>query len=658
MDYNNLSISPENKTIENNILESVYRCVDSKKSFLYDTGAGAGKTYALKETLVYILKNYGESLKKLNQNILCITYTNVAVNEIKDRLGNTSIVLVSTIHERIWNIIKRFQNELRLLHKDKLQEEITSIKTFLENDDKSKWYRCVDTLLFDNVLFNHIEDYYKSAKKGTAEFKSDFIQQYFSNFNITNISNFKSTIGKLIRKQKYEEALSKMDQLTSKQIVYDHKYNNDQLEKLMISHDTLLDYAFQLILKYEKLQKILADKYPFIFVDEYQDTNEKIVKLINLIKNQSEKIGKPVCIGYFGDSKQSIYNDGIGSEIYELVKEYCKIENNFNRRSCSEIVNYANKIRNDSISQISIFENFHTDNCKFFNQNFDNDTLETIKKDWNISIDNKLHCFVLKNDIVAEKNLFKSVYDAFSSCTHFEQISTELLSEDEFKLGEIELLFKRILAFKKNSLNPKSMVYNFIDLKNKSYTINNIKDLINKIKEINGDILSDYSKSFFETFKDNKDIIKHVLKDSSIENFESFKTKITMVLFKNDENPNLDIFLTLKMDELDNWYKYISRDFEDKEVIYQTIHSSKGLQYDNVVITLEDDFARDHKYFSRFFEYYDCENELDVDNKRKYLQAQNLLYVGLTRAIKNLFIYYNYDQSNQKLKNNIDRIFN
>lgn len=665
MDYNILQISPENKTIENNILESVYRCIDCKQSFLYDTGAGAGKTYALKETLVYILKNNGRELTQLNQNILCITYTNVAVNEIKERLGNTSIVLVSTIHERIWDIIKRFQNELRSIHKKKLEDELTNIKNFLEGDDKAKWYRDVDSSSFNDILFNHKKEYYANYEKGAAEFKSDFIQQYFGilNLNVTNVSNFKSTVGKLIYKQKYEEILSKWDQLTKK-ITYDPKYNRDKLEELIISHDTLLDYAFQLIRDHEMLQKILADKYPFIFVDEYQDTNEKIVKLINLIKDQSEKIGKPVCIGFFGDSKQNIYDDGIGSKIDSLVGDYQRIENNFNRRSCSEIVNYANKIRNDSISQKSIFENFHADNCKFFNNTLDDNTIEAIKHEWNISIDNKLHCFVLKNEMVAEKNSFKSVYDAFNSCTNFEQLSTELLSEDEFKLGPIELLFKRIIAFKRNSLNPKSLVYNFVDLKpkvedkDKQYTIGYIRNVISKIKEVSGDTLSDYSNSFFETFKDDKEIIKHVLKDDSIKCFDDFKEKIAMVLFKNDENPDMDIFLNLNMDQLDNWYKYITRDFEDKEIVYQTIHSSKGLQYDNVIIQLDDSFAKDRKYFSRFFENYDCENELDDDNnKNKYSKAQNLLYVGFTRAIKNLFVFYKYDELNEKLKRNINKIF-
>ena len=444
--------------------------------------------------------------------------------------------------------------------------------------------------------------------------------------------------------------------------VYAKLLPSDKLEKLIISHDTLLDYAYQLISKYEKLQKILADKYPYIFIDEYQDTNKKIIDLINLIKKQSEKIGKPICIGFFGDSKQNIYEDGIGSEIYSLVGDYQKIRNNFNRRSCSEIVNYANKIRNDLISQTSIFENFHTNNCKFFNKTLDDDTIETIKHEWNISIDNKLHCFVLKNEMVAEKNSFKSVYDAFSSCTKFEQISTELLSEDEFKLGPIELLFKRIIALKRNISNSKSLINGFIDLKdtdkNKLYKIIDIRNVVNKIKGIKGDVLSDYSQSFFETFKDDKNIIQYVLKDNSIESFENFKTKIAMTLFKNNENPNLDIFLNLKMDELDNWYKYITRNFEDKEVIYQTIHSSKGLQYDNVVISLEDDFAKDHKYFLRFFENYDSEDKLAGDDKRKFLKAQNLLYVGFTRAIKNLFVYYCFNQTNQKLKCNIDKIFN
>lgn len=662
MNYSALKISPENKKIENKILENVYECIASKQSFLYDTGAGAGKTYALKETLVYILKNNGRELTQLNQNILCITYTNVAVNEIKERLGNTSIVLVSTIHERIWNIIKRFQNELRSIHKEKLQYEIENINDFLKSDDQAKWYRDIDSSSFNNILSNRIEEYYANYGKKAAEFKSDFIQRYFSNFNITNVSSFKTTVGRLIHKQKYEKKLSEFDQTMKERVKYDPKFNSDKLEKLIISHDTLLDYAYQLISKYEKLQKILADKYPYIFIDEYQDTNKKIIDLINLIKKQSEKIGKPICIGFFGDSKQNIYEDGIGSEIYSLVGDYQKIRNNFNRRSCSEIVNYANKIRNDLISQTSIFENFHTNNCKFFNKTLDDDTIETIKHEWNISIDNKLHCFVLKNEMVAEKNSFKSVYDAFSSCTKFEQISTELLSEDEFKLGPIELLFKRIIALKRNISNSKSLINGFIDLKdtdkNKLYKIIDIRNVVNKIKGIKGNVLSDYSQSFFETFKDDKNIIQYVLKDNSIESFENFKTKIAMTLFKNNENPNLDIFLNLKMDELDNWYKYITRNFEDKEVIYQTIHSSKGLQYDNVVISLEDDFAKDRKYFLRFFENYDCEDKLNGADKRKFLKAQNLLYVGFTRAIKNLFVYYCFNQTNQKLKCNIDKIFN
>jgi DNA helicase-2/ATP-dependent DNA helicase PcrA len=73
---------------EKEIQKNIYKCIDEFKSFVFYAGAGAGKTYALKESIKYILKHKREELKRKNQKIICITYTNVAVNEIKRRIGN------------------------------------------------------------------------------------------------------------------------------------------------------------------------------------------------------------------------------------------------------------------------------------------------------------------------------------------------------------------------------------------------------------------------------------------------------------------------------------------------------------------------------------------------------------------------------------------
>ncbi len=70
----------DNFEIENKIQDQIYEYIDKKSSYLFKAGAGAGKTFALVKSLEYIVKkNYIEE----SQRIICITYTNNAVEEIK-----------------------------------------------------------------------------------------------------------------------------------------------------------------------------------------------------------------------------------------------------------------------------------------------------------------------------------------------------------------------------------------------------------------------------------------------------------------------------------------------------------------------------------------------------------------------------------------------
>ncbi len=78
-------VEVDNIEDEMKIQLQLYECIDKKKSFMFKAGAGAGKTYSLVESLRYILKNYSHTLMRNNQRVLCITYTNVATNEIKER---------------------------------------------------------------------------------------------------------------------------------------------------------------------------------------------------------------------------------------------------------------------------------------------------------------------------------------------------------------------------------------------------------------------------------------------------------------------------------------------------------------------------------------------------------------------------------------------
>ena len=93
--------------------EKIRKCIEEGKSFKVEAGAGAGKTYSLIETLRYLIEDRGDCLHQLGQRIACITYTNIAKEEIETRIDQSEIVQCSTIHGFCWSLISRFQHYLR-----------------------------------------------------------------------------------------------------------------------------------------------------------------------------------------------------------------------------------------------------------------------------------------------------------------------------------------------------------------------------------------------------------------------------------------------------------------------------------------------------------------------------------------------------------------
>ncbi|MFZ4861897.1 UvrD-helicase domain-containing protein [Sphingobacterium sp. Mn56C] len=124
-----------------------------------------------------------------------------------------------------------------------------------------------------------------------------------------------------------------------------------RLKEGIISHDELLLIANYVFEKYPKLSSIVKDKYKFIFIDEYQDTNKEVVEIFLKHFKQSKREN---IIGFFGDAMQSIYEDGIGNlddykgDNQEQVNEILKKQN---RRNPKKIIDLANKLRTDRIIQ-------------------------------------------------------------------------------------------------------------------------------------------------------------------------------------------------------------------------------------------------------------------------------------------------------------------
>ena len=154
------------------IIKELLSCIDCKKSLLFNAGAGAGKTYALVECLKHVCREKGEILNYHNQKAICITYTNVAANEIKNRLGNTDLILISTIHERLWEIIKEYQEELLIIHLDNLKIQIDKLQQEIEKNDVYSSLTKDQKEEIATLLVEHQKEFYKIYDSNANEFRT------------------------------------------------------------------------------------------------------------------------------------------------------------------------------------------------------------------------------------------------------------------------------------------------------------------------------------------------------------------------------------------------------------------------------------------------------------------------------------------------------
>lgn len=95
--------------------EALKGCLDDRSSFVFEAGAGAGKTYSLIAALRYILKDRTRELQRAHQQVACITYTNVARDMIIAQTDGDPAIYCDTTHAFAWMLVSPFQKRLREL---------------------------------------------------------------------------------------------------------------------------------------------------------------------------------------------------------------------------------------------------------------------------------------------------------------------------------------------------------------------------------------------------------------------------------------------------------------------------------------------------------------------------------------------------------------
>ena len=663
-------INDKNLLKEKEILKNLFKNISKNKSTLFNAGAGAGKTYSLIECLKYVIREEGRNLENKNKKVICITYTNVATNEIKERLGNTNLILVSTIHERIWSLInnKLYQSKLVEIHfeytKEKIKEENEKLKKnkkyLLYNKEEKSYINEIISKTNIKIQFLNKDNFEEELKKENISDKIFFYMK---------VTYFKEIYKKLKKISKLENCLKEIENKKYKNIEYTPLFNFDVLHKMKISHDTLLEYGYRMIKKFDLLKQIIIDKYPYIFIDEYQDTDEKVVKIMNLLDEYSKKINHKFYVGYFGDYVQNIYNSGVGESIKELHTDLDNVYKKYNRRSAKEIIEVANKIKKNEFPQESIYEDSDGGTIEFFSGKEEEIKafLEKVEKEWNITQDSPLHCFILTNKLIAEYSGFQDIYDFFYKSDYYKknynQLTSELFSNDMTKLGSIPSFFFRISKFLNDLQNEKTFV---TDIFSKVYRGKNLKQLrtlkkiMVEIRNSKKETLNDYLEKIFELYNRNEDldykkIVKNVfqIEDISLENIKKY---IIQELFDDEYGNNInevENFLKIEINQYFNWYRYLIEEKGEK-IYYHTYHGTKGREFENVVIIMENSFGRNNKnLFFDFFKNYN--KKIEEKDLKKHNEARNLLYVSVTRAIKNLKIFYIDDIS--EFSGNIKKVF-
>lgn len=270
--------------------------LDIEKEFRIEAGPGAGKTRFLIHHINNVIK---ESHRLYSvRKVACITFTNTAVDTIRQRLGNGAIekVEVSTIRSFLYNnIVKTYgrclleEYGLRIEKVDGHDEAAVNRKFLnqwlkmdilagLKNPNSQKQLEKRPDLTA--ALKNWLLSEKCIIRKGNIEwdFNNDRAVTYTSNGRIAlNKNSFK------ILKSGFME------------------YKKLYWEEGIVDHEDVLFFSGVLIQKCPFILTVLRAKYPYIFVDEFQDTNPIQTYILSEIKKEKS------VVGVIGDAAQAIY---------------------------------------------------------------------------------------------------------------------------------------------------------------------------------------------------------------------------------------------------------------------------------------------------------------------------------------------------------------
>lgn len=628
----------------NNFNEEQNLVLKSPFPILVIAGPGSGKTKVLIEKISTVVSNTEEI-----KNIMALTFTNKAADNIIKRLEiKTSLPLnkkefyIGTFHSIFYKIM--LENK-EILFKD---FKFTKKPKIIEpGDNKHLFHKMIKIWYFENKDLKNkemeeiflknfnvmIDDIYNKIENIINKSPENF------NFLLKEIEDYCNNFGSVS-----EENINHLFKVIKNFFSYKIKEN-------LLSFTDILLYFNSMLNKNKEFRTLVQEKFKYVFIDEYQDTNPIQDKIINSIIKKDN---------YFivGDPYQSIYKF-LGAEVNNILNKINNeninvIQLRKNYRSNNSIVSLTNEIITDFIEQIPNFKKCTSENKEVINRKI------IIKE--NIQQEEE----IIKDIILEAKNKRKYSEIAVISRTNFETFLLERL------LLEKNIPFRKIGGKGFYEKKEVKTIISLVKVLSNIYDISDIEKTLLYFDKVGATTVSKLIDEYVKNSTDYRDIFVCIEKNTknknvlnAIEKLQNIKVLNLNTLNEIINLPELNLINKLKkdkktkssMDEMNKTLKHLFKELnqifqyddvkkleeyisnitfdnnyeneEDKEknenkINLITAHSAKGLEWEVCyIINAQDEIFPSKRSMAK-------ESELEEEKR--------LFYVAISRAKEKLFI--------------------
>ena len=607
-------------TLNNEQREAVF-CTEGPLLML--AGAGSGKTRSLTHRIAYLIEEKGVA----PWNILAITFTNKAAQEMRERVDalvgyGSEDIWISTFHATCSRILRR---HIDLLGYDR------NFTIYDASDQKSLMKEVLKEMKIDTKQFpeRSVMSEISSAKN---EYKSplDYRNEYGSNFRNQRIAD-----------------------------IYEH-YQKRLKENNALDFDDLLVKMVDLFQTNPDVLEHYQDRFQYIMVDEYQDTNTVQFLLVSLLAKKYRNL----CV--VGDDDQSIYKFR-GANIYNILNfekvfpdaQVIRLEQNY--RSTQNILNAANGViaNNKGRKEKKLWtENQKGELVHFKQYDTEYDEADGVVSRINFlamrGVQYKDMAILYRTNaqsrIFEEKLKQKNIPYAIVRGISFydrKEIKDLMSYLKVVDSGMDDLSVKRIINVPKRGIGQTTInrlqefaILNQMSFLDAVFNADEILEVTRALAKLHK--FADMIEEFREYASEHEisELLEHILDvtqyraeleaegtDESISRLEDIEELFNDIAYyeEEEENPNLRDFLAEKdmytlnagIDNLED---------ENNKVLLMTLHNAKGLEFNNVFLG-----GMEEGVFPGFGAMMSGD-ESEIEEERR------LCYVGITRAKERLFL--------------------